>query len=39
MSFYMFLCVIGFELWNVVYVEFFCCLVDGCYGENLNCLY
>lgn len=35
---YMFLCVVGFELWCVVYVQLLCCLKDGCYGENLNCL-
>lgn len=33
-----FLWVIGLESWNVVYVQLLCCLIDGCYGENLNCL-
>lgn len=32
------LCVLGLELMVVVYVQFFCCSIDGCYGENFNCL-
>lgn len=33
-----FFCVIGLEIWNVVYVQLSCCFIDGCYGENFNCL-
>lgn len=36
MNFYIFLWAIGLEFWLVVYVEFCCWFIDGCYGENFN---